>query len=247
MKKTIFCLLISLILNAFYLPKYKSIKPDNESGIVYLDSTQFDFNKDIHIQISSYNSYVNKTILYDFSDYENYLTPSKEIKPASDFSSSTTISDEDKSFTNRYYYEILKDSSKKYLYFKFSGYRKVKNDGYLEIESTRINWGNFWSNLIIIGISLTFVIFFGLAIYLQCIKNKCRKSKIILLNQNQNEYNNSNNNPDNKVTDNPDFNYNNCNGNGYTNFSSNNEYNAPPPPNSTFDNNYWCYSEKNIN
>ena len=179
MKKRIFCLFISLILNAFYLPKYKSIKPDIESGIVYLDATQFDFNKDIHIQISSYNIYVNKTIQYDFSDYENYLTPSKEIKPASDFSSSTaTISDEDKSFTNRYYYEILKDSSKKYLFFKFSGYRKVKKDGYLEIENIRINWGNFWSNLIIAGISLTFVICFGCAIYLQCKKINVERVKL---------------------------------------------------------------------
>ena len=131
-------------LNAYFLPKYKSIKLDIKSGIVYLNATEFDFNKNIHIQISSYNSYIYRKIHYDFSDDENFLTPSKEVEPASSFSSSVSASDEKISFTKDYYYEILKDSSKKYLFFKFFGYKKVKKVGYLEIESIRINWGKLW-------------------------------------------------------------------------------------------------------
>jgi len=252
MKNTVFCLLFSLILNAYYLPKYKSIKPDIKtfkSGIVYLNATEFDFNKNIHIQITSYNSYIYRTIYYDFSDDENFPIPSKEIKPATDFiSSGASMSEEDKSTTRRYYYEILKNSSKKYLFFKFFGYEKEKNDDYLEIESNRINWGNLWNILILLGILLIASIFSGCVIYHECIKKKSRKSEIIPLNQDQSENNNSNDNPDNKATDNPDFdNITNCNSNDYTNFNSNNEYNTPHPTISAIDNNYGCYSEKNIN
>ena len=146
MQKAIFCLLFSLILNAYYLPKYKSIKTDIKSGIVYLNATEFDFNKNIHIQISSHNSYIYSKIHYDFSDDENFLTPSKEVEPASRFSSSV-----DESFTYDYYYEILKDSSKKYLFFKFFGYKKVKNDAIWKliiIELTGVNYGLFYLFLV---------------------------------------------------------------------------------------------------
>ena len=126
MKRAIFCLLFSLILNAYFLPKYKSIKLDIKSGIVYLNATEFDFNKNIHIQISSYNSYIYRKIHYDFSDDENFLTPSKEVEPASSFSSSVSASDEKISFTKDYYYEILKDSSKKYLFLNFLDIKRLR-------------------------------------------------------------------------------------------------------------------------
>ncbi len=62
-------MLISLVFNAYYLPKYKSIKPKNESGIVYLNAKEFDLNKIIYIQINSHNSHINSWIHYDFSDH----------------------------------------------------------------------------------------------------------------------------------------------------------------------------------
>ena len=80
MKKTIFLLLISLVVNAYYLPKYKSIKPANKTEIVYLNATEFDLNKTIYIQINSHNSRINSWIRYDFSDDENFHTPLKTSK-----------------------------------------------------------------------------------------------------------------------------------------------------------------------
>ena len=247
MKKTIFVMLISLVLNAYYLPKYESIKTNNESGIVYLKATEFNLNKNIYIQLNSHNSHVNKWIEYDFSDDEKFQEPTKKIEPASTWSSSTSVNDKVTSFTNKYYYEILKDVSKKYLFIKFSGYTKSMDDDYLEIENTRINWGKLWTILFILFFGLIFLIFFGCYLYHKCIKYKCRKIPNIPLSQDQSEYSNSNNKPDNKVTGNPDF-------NNYTNSNSNNEYNTPQQQNiyyepapTAIDNNYNYYSERNIN
>ena len=252
MKKTIFLLLISLVVNAYYLPKYKSIKPANKTEIVYLNASEFDLNKTIYIQINSHNSRINSWIRYDFSDDENFHTPLKLLKPASTWSSSTSVNEKITSFTNKGCYEILRKSSQKYLFFEFYEYAKIMDDDYLEIENTKINWGKFWPILIIIVISLGFLIIFGFFIYLKFIKNKCRKQKIPL-NQNQSGYNN----PDNKVTVNPDFNNNtNCNSNdyNYTNYNSNNEYNTPQqqniyyqPTKSAIDNSYGYYSGQKIN
>ena len=256
MKKTIFLLLISLVVNAYYLPKYKSIRPANKAGIVYLNATEFNLNENIYIQINSHNSRINSWIRYDFSDDENFNTPLKLLKPASTWSSSTSVNEKITSFTNKGCYEILRNTSKKFLFLELYGYEKVMDDDYLEIENTKINWGKFWPILIIIVISLGFLIIFGCFIYLKFIRNKCRKHEIIPLNQNQSEYNDSNNNPDNKVTVNPDFN-NNCNSNNYTNYTnynSNNEYNTPQqqniyyePTKSAIDNSYGYYSGQKIN
>ena len=118
----------------------------------------------------------------------------------------------------------------------------------MEIDNNRINWGKLWLILLILGISLPFLIFFGCIIYHNHIKKICRKNEIIPLDQNKSEKNNCNDNPDDKVTDNPDFdNKTNCNSNDYTNFNSNNEYNTQQQTISAIDNNYGCYSEKNIN
>ena len=259
MKKTIFVMLISLVLNAYYLPKYESIKTNNESGIVYLKATEFNLNKNIYIQLNSHNSRINSWIRYDFSDDENFHNPLKLLRPASTWSSSTSVNDRITSFTNKACYEVLRDSSKKYLFFEISQYVKVMDDDYLEIENTRINWGEFWPILIIIIISLGFLTFFAIFLYFKFIRNKCRKNEVIPLNQNESEYNNKNNNPDNKVTDNPDYhNYNNtnCNSNDYnsTNYNSNNEYNTPQqqniyyePAKSAIDNSYGYYSGQKIN
>jgi len=242
MKKLIFCLLISLVLNAYFLPKYKSVTTTEKTGIVYLNAAEFDLNKNIYIQTNAHNSRINKWIRYDFSDDENFLTPSKVLWPASTWSSSTSRNDEITSFTNKCCFEILKDSPKKYLFFEFSGYEKVMNEDYLEIENTKINWGKFWPILIIVVISLTFLIFIGVFLYHLVIKKNCRKRESVPLNQNQSEYNN----PENKVTANPDF-------NNY-NYNYNNEYNTPQqqniyyePPKSAFDNSYGNYSQEKIN
>ena len=129
------------------------------------------------------------------------------------------------------------------------------DDDYLEIENTRTNWGKLLPILVIVFISLTFLTFFGCFIYHKYIKQKCRKSEIIPLNQEQSEYNT----PENKGTDNPDFNnYNNTNYDSmdynYTNYNSNNEFITPQPQNiyyestkSPIDNNYGNYSGQNIN
>ena len=153
MKKTIFLLLISLVVNAYYLSKYKSIKLVNKTGIVYLYATDFDLNKNIYIQLNSHNSRINSWIRYDFSDDRNFHTPLNLLKPASTWSSSTSVNDKITSFTNKGCYEILRNSSKKYLFFEFYGYEKVMDDDYLEIENTKINWGKFWPILVIIVIS----------------------------------------------------------------------------------------------
>ena len=255
MKIAILLLLISLVVNAYYLPKYKSIKPVNKTGIVYLNATEFDLNENIYIQVNSHNSHINSWIRYDFSDDENFNSPLKLLKPASTWSSSTSVNEKITSFTNKGCYEILRDSSKKYLFLEFLGYVKIMDDDYLEIENTKINWGKFWPILIIIVISLGFLIIFGCFIYLKFIRNKCRKHEIIPLNQNQSAYNDPNNNPDNKVTVNPDFNNNtNCNSNNITYNSSNNEYNTPQqqniyyePTKSAIDNSYGYYSGQKIN
>ena len=113
MKKTIFIVKISLVLNAYYLPKYKSIKPANKSGLAYLNTSEFDFNKTIYIEINSHNSYIDKWIYYDFSDEKNFLSPSKFKKPTSSWSSSTYKDDNQiTSFTNKYCYEIVKNTPK---------------------------------------------------------------------------------------------------------------------------------------
>ena len=65
-------MLISLVVNAYYLPKYKSIKPANKTGIVYLNATEFDLNENIYIQANSHNSHINSWIRYNFSDDENF-------------------------------------------------------------------------------------------------------------------------------------------------------------------------------
>ena len=257
MKITIFLLLISLVLNAIYLPKYESIKPANKTGLVYLKATEFDLNKNIYIQINSHNSRINTNIRYDFSDDINFKTPLKLLTPASTWSSSTSVNDRVTSFTNSACYEILRDSSKQYLFIEISQYTKVFDDDYLEIENTKINWGKFWLIFIIIAISLVFLIILGFFFYFKFIRNKCRKNEVIPLNQNESEYNNENNNPDNKVTENPDYhNYNNtnCNSNDYTNYNSNNEYNTPQqqniyyePAKSAIDNSYGNYSGQKIN
>ncbi len=67
----------------------------------------------------------------------------------------------DYNFYNKGCYEILRDSSKKYLFLEFFWYAKVMDDDYLEIENTKINWGKFWPILIIIVISLGFLVIFG--------------------------------------------------------------------------------------
>ena len=259
MKITIFLLLISLALNAYYLPKYKSIKPANKTGLVYLNATEFDLNKNIYIQINAHNSRINNWIRYDFSDDENFHTPLKSLEPASTWSSYVSVNDRVTSFTNKVCYEVLRDSSKKYLFFEVSAYVKVLDDDYLEIENTKVNWGKFWLILILIIIGLVFLIISAICFYFKFIKNKCRKNEAIRFMQDESEYNNKNNNPDNKVTDNPDYhNYNNtnCNSNdyNYTNYNSNNEYNTPQqqniyyePAKSAIDNSNGYYSGQKIN
>lgn len=204
MKKTIFIFLFSFVLNQYYLPKDKSIRPTGNSGIVYLNATEFDLNKKIYILITAHNSNIDNYIYYNFSDNEDFPTPSIYKKVDSTFSSKTKSKKKVTSTTYRYSYEIVKTENKKYLYFSFSGYKKIRDDDYLEIENTKINISRFWTIFIIASFCLVFLLIVGLLIYC-VIKQKYRKSVKEPLLQNQIEMYNANSNSDIKMTENSDF------------------------------------------
>ena len=181
--------------------------------------------------MNSYNGYVDQEIRYDFTDNEptDTFIPTRRKMPASSWSSSTTVNDKVKSFTKKYYYEIKKDVSKKYLIVRYFGYRKEISGSYLEIINTYINWGKLWTALFILLFIFVFGIVGGCLFYHQYYKKKCRKNNSYIEPQTPNDYN-----PQNNSSDNPDFN----NKNTYEN-----EYNKTPqtdniyyePPNTAYD------------
>ena len=113
MKKKIFIFLISFVINHYYLPKYKSIRTTSKSGIVYLKFTDINLNRKKYFQMKSHNSKVNSRIYYDFSDDENFLSPSSSMDPATTWTTKKTVNEEVVSFSYKYDYEIVKKVSKK--------------------------------------------------------------------------------------------------------------------------------------
>ena len=114
-----------------------------------------------------------------------------------------------------------------------------------------INWGKFFLILLIFGVSSVFLLIFGCYLYFT-IKEKCRKSVIVPLVQNQSDIDNNNNNPDFKENENPDFinNYNNTNNPNYNKneyISQEQQKNTEENSNITIDNNYYSYSKDSSN
>ena len=216
MKIIVFFLVISLAYNIIHISKYGSYKFHNITDSFYLNANEFSKNTKIHIQMNSYNGYVDQEIRYDFTDNEptDKFTPTRTKMPASSWSSATTVNNKVKSFTEKYYYEIKKDVSKKYLIVRYFGYRKEISSSYLEIINTYINWGKLWTALFILLFIFVFGILGGCAFYHKYYKIKCRKNNSIIEPQTPNDYN-----PLNNSSDNPDFNSKN---------TYENEYNETP-------------------
>ena len=166
--------------------------------------------------MNAYNGHVDQEIKYDFTDDEpsDSFIPARTKRPASSWSTSTTVNDEVKSFTNKYYYEIKKDVSKKYLIVKYFGYYKRIKGSYLENINTYINWGKLWTALFILAFVIPFSIIGGCLFYYKCYKKKCRRNQSNIEPKTPNDYK-----PPNYSSDNPDFNSKNT----YAN-----EFNATP-------------------
>ena len=122
--KIIFLFLISHVLSVYYIKKkHGSVKVRTREGIVYLNVDNFNKNNKIHILFYTYNSVVDKEIHYEFSDNipNDDFKPSISKKP--DAKDSTyeeedyydgTIGEE-----HKYYYDIKKNVSAKYLIIKY--------------------------------------------------------------------------------------------------------------------------------
>ena len=203
MKIIVFFLIISLAYNIIHISKYGSHKFHNITDSFYLNANEFDKNSKIHIQMNSYNGYVDQEIRYDFTDDDpsDSFIPTRKKKPASSASTSTKVNGKVKKFTEKYYYEIKKDVSKKYLIVRYFGYRKEISGSYLEIINTYINWGKLWTALFILAFAIPFSIIGGCLFYHKCYKKKCRKNQSDLEPKTPNDYK-----PPNYSSDNPDFN-----------------------------------------
>ena len=139
MKGIIFSLLISYIFCINYLPKYGTINVTEKSDYFYLNTNEFDDESTLHIQLNAINGKIVSTLLYEFTNISpnSYsLTPSNTLIPETTSISETRINKK-VIYIQKYYYNLKNDNSYSYLiiqYMEFSG-------DYLEIESTRLNWG----------------------------------------------------------------------------------------------------------
>ena len=223
MRIIVFFLVISFVFNIIHISKYGSHKFYNITESFYLNANDFSKNTKIHIQMNSYNGYVDQEIRYDFTDNEptDTFIPTSRKMPAS---SSSSSSDDDISFTKKYYYEIKKDVSKKYLIVRYFGYRKEISGSYLEIINTYINWGKLWNIICILSILIFLSISLGYKFYTKYCRIKCRKKKSYIEPQTPNDYN-----PPNNSSDNPDFNNKNTDENEYNETpQTDNIYYEPP-------------------
>ena len=142
MKKIIAIILISYIFCDLYLPKYDSIETELESAVFYLKASEFSSGSTIYFQLNCKNGNVNEDLIYEFSDKEpNEHTSHEFVNPnALKVSSRGKSSNNDQygqpvSVTNKFYYEITNDGSKKYLFIEYKGFRGTL----LEIENTRFS------------------------------------------------------------------------------------------------------------
>lgn len=176
MKEIIYIYLISSVFGVSFLPKHKSIRVKNETGIVYMNADEFGKNNYIHIEIKVHNNDFNNRIYFDFIDEEpnDSCEPTRLKDPDSSASTfSESYSDDggySQSYTYKYYYDIKKDIQKKYFIIKYSGNCQDLKDGYTEIENTIISWNIFFKFLIYGSIAL-----FILLVLCCCFYKKIKK------------------------------------------------------------------------
>jgi Ca2+/Na+ antiporter len=168
--KIIFLFLISHVLSVYYIKKkHGSVKVQTEEGIVYLNADNFNKNNKIHILFDACESFVDKEIHYEFSDIipNDDFIPSISKKPDAKYSSGIGY--------YKYYYDIKKNVSAKYLIIKYTGYDRVYWDytSYLKIENILINWRLFRCGFFycIIGLIILIVL---IGLYID-ISKKCKK------------------------------------------------------------------------
>ena len=201
MKIIIFISIISIVYNIIYIPKYGEYRFEKTTDIFYLNVSEFN-QKTIHIQMNAHNGVVDEDINYDFTDQEpsDSFIASRRKWPASSWHSSSSVNGKVKSFTYKYYYEIKKDSSKKFLIIRYMGYDKRIKGSYLEIINTYINWGKLWTALFALAFIIPFSIVGGCLFYHKYYKLKCKKRNSCIEPQSTTDFNAapnySSNNPD---------------------------------------------------
>ena len=169
MKGIIFAFLISYILCIDYLPKYGTIKVTKNSGYFYLNTNEFDEDSTLYIQLNAEYGSITSTLYYEFTNISPFsysLTPPNSLIPSSTGSSTTYVNDVEVSHTLKYYYSLKNDNRYPYLIIRYSGF----TGQYLEIESTRVNWGTFIFIIIFGSIGLVILICVGVFLFLRCRK-----------------------------------------------------------------------------
>ena len=169
MKGIVLALLISYIFCINYLPKYGTIRVRERSGYFYLNTNEFDADSTLHIELNVSEGDVHSTLYYEFtntSPNSYFLKPSNKLTPMikSSTKSKKRPSDHD------YYYNLKNDNSYPYLIISYKGL----TGEYLEIESTRVNWG---ITTIIIIFSIIGSI--GLLILGGHIYQRCKKKNVV--------------------------------------------------------------------
>ena len=184
MKEIIFIFLISNVFSVYYIKKHGSVKVSTGTGIVYLNADKFGKNDEIHMQFNAYRSSVDDKIYYEFSDDipTDTFQPSKSKNPDNSWSSSTGGDDEtdDSKTTYKTNYDIKKNVSKKYLVIKYTGYYNRYSGGYLKIENTLINWGEFFIWFIVSIFILVFSVFFSVFCYCKFCKKRCKPRRFYI-------------------------------------------------------------------
>ena len=164
MKGIILSLLISYIFCINYLPKYGTIKVTEKSGYFYLNTSEFDDNSTLHIQLTIKSGNIVSTLLYEFTNISpnSYSsTPSNTLIPATS-STTSTGSKRSKTITSRTYYYNIKNKNKyKYLIIQYMGL----SGEYLEIENTSVNEGILLILLTCSFFILLFISVFGFFFY----------------------------------------------------------------------------------
>ena len=183
MKEIIFIFLISHVFSVYYIKKHGSVKVSKRDGIVYLNADKFGKNDKIHMQFNAYRSSVDDKIYYEFSDDIPTDTFQPSIGKNPDTSWSSTSGDDetdDSKTTYKTNYDIKKNVSKKYLVIKYTGYYNRYSGGYLKIENTLINWGEFLLWFVISIFIFVFSVIGIVLCYCKFCKNKCKPRRFYI-------------------------------------------------------------------
>ena len=167
MKGIILALLISYIFCINYLPKYGTIKVRENSGSFYLNTNEFDADSTIYIELTVSKGKIDSTLLYEFTNISPnsyYLIPSNKLTPKVTGSSGTKKKRSKSTLDHDYYYSLQNNNSYPYLIIYYKGL----TGEYLEIESTRVNWGVTIMIIIFSVIGLAGLLILGIYIYKRC-------------------------------------------------------------------------------